>query len=1089
MRHFLSAAALLCAVLPLAGDVTALPSLSEPSLAPDRPEVAFISGGDIWTAPLAGGEAHLLVSDPATESRPIYSPDGKRLAFMSTRSGNSDIYVLDLATSQITRITYDDASEHLDAWSHDGKYLYFSSSSQDISGNNDILRVSAEGGTPMPVTADRYASEYWAAPTPDGSTLAFTAKGMPANQWWRHGHAHIDQSEIWTVRTGAKPVYEKISAGESKELWPMWSPDARRLYFVSDRDGSENLYVKDAAPNSRPRKLTSFANGRLLWPTIAYDGSNIVFERDFGVWRYDLAKNKTSKIEITLRGSPAGPGTEHLSLNSQFRDLALAADGKKVAFIAHGEIFAASPKEGGSAARVTSNSANEFDPEWKPDSRRITYASDRDGTYHIYEYDFTNSAETRLTNSSAGDSLPRWSPDGKLLAFIRGGDKLMIYDPASKQERQLAQEFFGLPPDSPTLEWSHDSQWIAFDAPGARQFRSVMVVPAAGGTPRAISFLPNTNIGSIAWSPDGTYLLFGTSQRTEPGQVVRIDLVAKTPKFREDQFRDLFKDELPSRPRTAPSDKPAPEKPEPDKPNIDKPEADKPAAGKAATDKPEAASAKMPLKVNITFEGIRQRYHILPIGLDVDGFRISPDGKTLLLAATAAGQTNLYTYPLDELAKEPPVARQLTATPGRKSSPQWAPDNKEVFYLEGGRLQSMAVESRQAKPVAVTADMDVDFAREKMEVFAQAWRYLDDNFYDPNFNGADWKQVRATFEPQIAGARTSDEVRRLISLMVGELNASHLGISAAFGPSAPVTGKVGLRFDPAEYQSSGRLHIAEVIALSPADVAGIKSGSYLLAVDGEAIGPHTNLDELLNHKVGRRVSLTIANDAAGEGKLDVPLKPVGLGAEKNLVYRQWVESRRDYVHKLSDGRLGYVHMPDMGSNSLTQLYLDLDTENQARDGVVIDIRGNNGGFVNAYALDVLARRPYLNLTFRGQPAAPARTVLGQRALERPTILITNRESLSDAEDFTEGYRAMKLGKVVGEPTAGWIIYTGGTQLIDGSILRLPRIKVTTADGVNMERNPRPVDIQVERPMGQTYTGRDAELEAAVKELLAETSHK
>lgn len=1070
MRNLLSTALVLCAVLPLAGDVTALPSLSEPSLAPDRPEVAFISGGDIWTAPLAGGEAHLLVSDPATESRPLYSPDGKRLAFMSTRAGNSDIYVLDLATSQLLRITYDDATEHLDAWSRDGKYLYFSSTSQDISGNNDIFRVSAEGGTPMPVSADRYAGEYWAAPAPDGATLAFTAKGMPANQWWRHGHAHIDQSEIWTVRTGAQPVYEKVSAGESKEVWPMWSPDAKRLYFVSDRDGAENLYVKDAAPNSRPRKLTSFTSGRLLWPTIAYDGSSIVFERDFGIWRYDVPKNKATRIEIALRGAPAGPGTEHRTLNGQFRDLALAADGKKLAFIAHGDIFAASPKEGGTAARVTSTPSNEFDPEWKPDSRRITYASDRDGTYHLYEYDFTNSTETRLTNSSAGDNSPKWSPDGKLLAFLRGGDKLVIYDPASKQERQLAQGFFGLPPETAsTVEWSPDSQWIAYDAPGARQFRSIMVVPAAGGTPRAISFLPNTNTGSIAWSPDGTYLLYGTSQRTEPGQVVRIDLVPKTPKFREDQFRDLFKDELPSRTKTPPSEKPS-----------EKASADKPAS--------ETPSAKTPVKVTITFDGIRQRYHLLPIGLDVDGFRISPDGKTLLLAATAAGQTNLYTYPLDELAKDPPVARQLTSTPGRKTSPQWSPDNKEVFYLEGGRLQSIAVESRQTKPIAVTADMDVDFAREKMEVFAQAWRYLDDNFYDSNFNGTDWNRVRATFEPQIAGARTSDEVRRLISLMVGELNASHLGISPAFAPSAPVTGKVGLRFDPAEYQSSGRLRIAEVISLSPADVAGIQPGGYLLAVDGEAIGPHTNLDELLNHKVGRRVSLTIANDAGGEGKHDVPLKPVSLGAEKNLVYRQWVESRRDYVHKLSDGRLGYVHMPDMGSNSLQQLYLDLDTENQARDGVVIDIRGNNGGFVNAYALDVLARRPYLNMTFRGQPAAPARTVLGQRALERPTILITNRESLSDAEDFAEGYRAMKLGKVVGEPTAGWIIYTGGTQLIDGSVLRLPMIKITTSDGVNMERNPRPVDIRVDRPMGQTYTGRDAELEAAVKELSAETQH-
>ena len=202
-----------------------------------------------------------------------------------------------------------------------------------------------------------------------------------------------------------------------------------------------------------------------------------------------------------------------------------------------------------------------------------------------------------------------------------------------------------------------------------------------------------------------------------------------------------------------------------------------------------------------------------------------------------------------------------------------------------------------------------------------------------------------------------------------------------------------------------------------------------------------------------------------------------------LLYRQWVDDRRAYVARESKGRLGYVHMPDMSANSLDQLYLDLDTENQAREGVVIDLRNNNGGFVNVYALDVLARRPFLNMTPRGWPTMPARSALGQRALEKPTVLVVNRESLSDAEDFTEGYRALKLGRVVGEPTAGWIIYTWNTTLIDGSMLRLPRMKITDARGVNMERNPRPVDVPVSRPMGESYTGRDSQLDAAVRELL------
>ena len=209
------------------------------------------------------------------------------------------------------------------------------------------------------------------------------------------------------------------------------------------------------------------------------------------------------------------------------------------------------------------------------------------------------------------------------------------------------------------------------------------------------------------------------------------------------------------------------------------------------------------------------------------------------------------------------------------------------------------------------------------------------------------------------------------------------------------------------------------------------------------IAPGASLYQLLEHKLNQRVILTI-------GDREVAVRPVSTQAEKDLVYRQWVEAQRAYVARASGGRLGYVHIRDMSAEALEQLYLDLDTENQGREGVVVDVRNNNGGFVNVYAIDVLARRSYLQMTGRDRPTAPARILLGQRALERPTILVTNRHSLSDAEDFTEGYRALKLGKVVGEPTAGWIIYTSNTQLIDGSSLRMPQVRVTTADGAAME---------------------------------------
>jgi tricorn protease len=558
-------------------------------------------------------------------------------------------------------------------------------------------------------------------------------------------------------------------------------------------------------------------------------------------------------------------------------------------------------------------------------------------------------------------------------------------------------------------------------------------------------------------------------------------LIPRTPRFREDQFRDLFKEETP-RSVTKPQLEPRPSGPEEANEKARPSASPAPGASPAASADEKKPAAK---PVQVVFEDIRRRLSLLPVGVDVHYETISPDGKWVAMIANSANQANLYLYSIDELAREPAVARQLTATPGAKSSLQFTPDNKELFYLENGRISVVNLEAR-TRSLAVTAEMDVDFSREKMEVFHQAWSYLRDNFYDPNYHGTNWDHVRAEYEPLVAGARTSDEVRRLLQLMVGELNASHLGASAPQSTNQVTTGRLGLRFDRREYETAGRLRITEIIPLSPAALPGtIKVGDYLMAVDGRAIDGGVNLDEALSYKTGRRVLLTVTSSAEGADKREVPVRPVNGATERGLLYRNWVERNREYVARASNGRLGYVHMFDMSSASLAQLYIDLDAENHARAGVVIDIRNNSGGFVNVYAIDVLARRNYLTMTLRGQGGAPGRTVLGQRSLDRPTILVTNQHSLSDAEDFTEGYRALRLGQVVGEPTAGWIIYTWNQALIDGTNLRLPRMKITANDGTDMERHPRPVDIQVTRPIGETLTGKDTQLDTAVRELLKE----
>ena len=630
-------------------------AFAEPGISPDGREIAFVSGGYIWTVPAQGGEARLLVSHAAAESRPLYSPDGSRLAFGSTRTGNGDIYVLSLTSGQLTRLTWDDGPEYPDAWSRDGDWIYFSSSAQDIAGMNDVLRVRSTGGTPMAIAGDRYASEFWGAPSPDGSSVVISGRGSTFGQWWRRGHSHIDMNELHVVQAGETPGYTRLGQGErrGKEMWPMWAPDARAVYYVGDSDGAENLWMR-SVPAGESTRLTAYRDGRVLWPSITANGQTIAFERNFGIWTWDVSNRQGREVAITLRGASHAPVTERMTLTTGFSEMRLSPDGRKVAIIARGEVFAASAKDGGEATRVTHTAGVEDNVSWSPDSRRIAYESLRDGVWRVVIHDFATRAETPV--AATGDAVqPVFSPDGRFLAYTAKGTELHLVDLQSRADRVLATGEFDKPPfaGNPGFAFSRDSRWIAYLSASANGFESVFAVPVAGGSPRQVSFLANAFGRSISWSADGTYLLFASGQRTESGQLARVDLIARAPRFREDEFRALFPAESA---RTA-----------------------RPAGGAADT----ARASRVPApRVEIEFEGIRRRTNILPVGVDVQDVLVSPDGKQALIVGGAAGQSNLWLWSLDDLARDDGSLSQLTSTPGGKSNVQWSADGREIWYLE-----------------------------------------------------------------------------------------------------------------------------------------------------------------------------------------------------------------------------------------------------------------------------------------------------------------------------------------------------------------------------------------------------------------------
>ena len=1024
-------------------------SFSEPGISPDGREIAFSSGGDIWSVPANGGEARLLIADAATDRRPLFSPDGHTLAFVSTRTGGGDIYTLDLSTSRVKRLTWDDGLEQLDGWSPDGRWIYFSSTGRDIAAMNDVYRIPSAGGTAFAVSSERYVNEFAATASPDGRTIAIVARGIASNQWWRRGSSHLDQSELWTLDlTKPEPAYTQVTQRGARHMWPMWSSDGASLLYVSDRGGVENLWMRPASARGAERQLTSFTGGRVLWPTATADARVIAFERDFGIWTLDVPSGQARAVPIARRGAETVPSPERIRQTNQFSQLALSPDGRRLAFVARGDVFAASARDDGDATRVTATPAIESQPSWAPDSRRLVYVQAARGGQHLRIHDVASGTTKALTSGTNVDLSPVFSPDGSRVAFLRNHRELRVVELASGADRLVATGVLGDSINAPVPAWSPDGRWIAVFAVGTKSFSNVEIAPVAGGVLRPVSFFANVFGNSIAWSPDGTYLLFDTRQRTEMGQVARVDLIPRTPKFREDLFRDLFM------PQPAVEWKP-------------------PAPDVLAAARPAATT------VEIDIVDIRQRVSLLPIGLDVSRVVISPDGRTSVVTASGAGQTNLYSYSLDELVTDRPVARQLTTTTGVKEDPQFTPDNRELFYLDAGRIQVVNLERRESRTLNVTAEFTAEFSTDKVAVFEQAWTLMRDHFFDSAFNGVNWEASRERYGERAAAAGTPDELRRIISLMMGDLNASHLGVSAP--GASPAIGRLGLDFDRREYESSGRFKVTGVVSLGPGALArDIGTGDLVTAIDGKPLDSRTNLDEVLAATIDRRVALTVQR---GNTSREIVLRPTTQATEKNLRYRQWVEENRQYVLKASGGRLGYVHMINMSAAALEQLFIDLDTDNHKLDGVVIDLRNNNGGFANAYALDVFSRVPYLRMSTRAVPEAPGRGMVGQRALEAPTILVTNQHSLADAEGFTEGYRTLKLGPVVGEPTAGWIIYSWDTRLVDGSTLRLPRMRVKASDGAGMEMSPRKVDVTVSRALGESADGKDSQLDEAIRTLL------
>lgn len=1024
-----------------------------PAVSYDGKLIAFSYAGDIWLGSADGGEARMVTSHSGYNDRPRFSPDGSRLAFMSKRTGNGDIYIVSLETEDVQRLTYHDGADVLDCWSPDGLWLYFNSGS-DVMGNA-AYKVSAEGGTPVRLKGDPYESYYNLAISPDGRTLAFNNNG---DAWWRHGPNPSSPSEIWIV---SEPIdsgdYQKITDYSGRNMWPLWDAHGTGLYFVSDRDGQENIWYKRIG-NAESGQITHFEDGRVLRASISGNGRLVVFERDFCIWKLDLETYEAAPVQIHVRADRKVNTVSHKTYDGDLWDFSLSHDGKKVMFINRGKIFAASAEKGTEkgrpAFRVSNTSARDSQISWSPDGRKAVYVSDRHGENQIFLYDYQEKKEISLTDSAVFANMPKFSPDGKWIAYFHGRDEIRLIDTETREIKPFIKGIFAMGVHAATsFAWSPDSRWIAFLDADDNYFTNLYVQKIDEIEFRRITFLSHIEGWNVLWSPDGRYIIFNTAQYRSEWQIARVDLRPVQPEFREDEFDKLFEEEK---------------------------KEEKKDEGEKKDEKPEP--------VEIEFDGIKHRLRFLtPIQMNAHAQCISPDSKMLIFSAQMTGKSNLWSICFDEDRKDDPP-KQLTSTTGDKWGVHFIKDGKKIYYVDGGKIHYLKIaedggKDGDPKALETKAEMDISEEEEKMQMFNEAWRLLRDHFYDLGFHGRNWYAVKEQFLPVVRGIQRQEDFHEILNLMVGELNASHLG--AGGGGGGVDDSYLGVDFDWEELERSGRFRVSAVLPGGPAALLKepIKVGDYILAVDGVELNSSVNLWDQLKHKARKKVILAVNEKPDMEGARMVTIQPVDTGAMGDLSYSNWVRENAAYVHEQSEGRLGYVHIREMSYEAYLKLLVDLDTEAHNKEGIVVDVRFNGGGHIASFILDVFRKRSYLQSIYRDKPPTSATNLAGNRILEKPTILVQNEHSGSNTEMFSEEYRRFGLGKVIGTPTAGAVIWTTNRGLLDGTWFRVPFIRVATTEGQNLEGAARTVDVRVDMPLGETAKRRDSQLDAAIEILL------
>ena len=1060
--------------------------LRYPAISPDGQTILFEYKGDIWSVPAAGGNAIPLTLSESYEFAPVWSHDGRSVAFASDRYGNFDVFVMPSQGGESKRLTFHSTREIPSTFTADDKAVIFNAARQDVASSaqfpiglmSELYSVPVGGGRvsqilPTPALDATVSS--------NGSKLIYhDIKGYESD--WRKHHTSAVTRDIWMYDMASKK-YTQLSSFKGEDRNPVFDSNDRDFYYLSEQSGSFNVFKSSIDHPDKTTAVTHFTKHPVRFLTRSKNGT-LAFSFDGELYTQN-GGGQPAKVKVRISADGSDSIEKITPVNGGFTEADLAPNGKEFAFVFRGEIFVSSI-DGKMTKRVTDTPWQERSVSFSPDGRSLVYASERDNNWNVYTMSITRKEEPYffastvlkeepVVSTSAEEFQPRFSPDGKEIAYLENRNTLKVMNLASKQSRLIlaADKNYSYADGDQYYQWSPDSKWLLVQfGPPERIFTPEVGLISADGKGE-LHNLTQSGYDDFTpkWVMDGKMMIWGSDREgtlNQGGGAASGDVYAM-------YFTKAFYD----RSRLSKEEfallREAEEKQEKEKKEAD--EKARSGGPSASIDTPAAADKGKEKKlIDIDWDNLTDRKSKLTLHTSpASDWILSKDGEKLFYLTSFEKGNDLWVTELR--TKETKLFNKLGA---RNTSMELSPDGKFIFVLADGKAVKVDAESGKAEPIGVNTEMVLDYSAEKAYIFDHSWRQFKQKLIFPDLQGVDWDFYYGAYKRFLPYINNNYDFAEMLSEMLGEMNVSHTGCYyRANFPNSDATAYLGLLYDYS-YDGNG-VKIAEVVAGGPVDLAAstIKAGNIIEKIDGTTIDASMDFYKLLNRKAGKYTLLSVYDPAVNK-RWEQTVKPINGGDDGELMYTRWVRARAAEVDRLSGGRIGYVHVRAMNDASMRTVFDEALGKNIGKDAIIIDTRFNGGGGIHEQLSDFLSGKKYFDVIPHGQ-------YVGSEPFDKwikPSIVLVGESNYSDAHLFPLAYKLKNLGQVVGMPVPGTGTFVWWENQIDPTLrFGIPMGGWRSPDGKFGENNQMEPDIRVRNEPDIMSAGRDQQIEAAVKELM------